>query len=208
MNKNEKEIEILYEIEKAVIYDLKNGIPKKEIVDKFVHTYNFEEQTIINIINTIETQGYLIKRQNESNNIFFTILSIFIVYLVLNGIIYGVQEFNQRDNILQCETMESDLNSMKKEINSMEANLRNLEYENKEINRKISLTYNQSQYNKMVDTYNKNITSYDTIFKIYNKKIDKHNDLANEYNELAKTAYSRWWLFPFPVPSKKSSLIN
>lgn len=203
-----KEIELLLAIERTIINDLRNGISKKEIVDKFIQNYNFEEQTIINFINTIENKGYLVKREEESNNIFFTILSIFIVYLVLNGIIYGIQEFNQRDNVLECETMEKDLNSMKKEINSIEDNLKNLENKNKEINRKISITYDKNEYNKMADNYNKNISSYDTIFKIYNNKIDEYNDLANKYNELAKTAYSRWWLFPFPVPSKKSSLIN
>lgn len=39
-------------------------------------------------------------------------------------------------------------------------------------------------------------------YEAYRMLIDKHNALTQEYNELAPSAYRRWWLLPFPIPSR------
>ena len=60
----------------------------------------------------------------------------------------------------------------------------------------------------LVDEYNKNVPTYNNMINIEKEKIDTYNELVNKYNTLAKNAYSRWWLLPFPIPGSHSPHIN
>ena len=58
-----------------------------------------------------------------------------------------------------------------------------------------------------IDEYNKNVPKYKYMIELQKEKYEKYNRLVSEYNTIAKYAYSRWWLLPFPIPGSMNQYI-
>ncbi len=205
------EDEKLVELLNWINSELANGKTRGDIVKQLANDES-DPSDIEKLIDTaIEFQKIQIENANKKNSgippFIISILSLIIMFAVLNGVIYGAQEIYYWNDIKKCESMETKLKSLKIEISKIEEfvqlrknkldKIRQLE---QEIKQGLSKDYNK--YQKMIDSYNLNNNTYKKYMKDYDSLIVQHNKIAREYNDLAKNAYSRWWLLPIPLPSK------
>jgi len=204
------EDEKLVELLNWINSELANGKTRNEIV-KQLSNNELNPNDIEKLIDTaIEFQKIQMKNNKKNGAIppfIMYILSLIIMFTVLNGIIYGAQEIYYWNDVKKCESMKVKLKNLKKEINKIEdfINFRKTKLDRinqltKEIKQGLSKDY--TKYKKMVNEYNSKIPKYKKSMNEYDSLIVEYNKVTREYNELAKDAYSRWLLLPIPLPSK------
>lgn len=187
--------------------ELRDGKSKTSISDYLIHNFNFNYEQANTLINNVEQANH---KSNKSS--FKTIISSLIIFVFINGALWIGQELYYKEDINKCENIKTELLSLEKELHDLKNNLAIIENKKKDIE-KINVLNNYSkispkEYNMLVDEYNKNVPTYNNMINIEKEKIDTYNELVNKYNTLAKNAYSRWWLLPFPIPGSHSPHIN
>lgn len=100
------------------------------------------------------------------------LLGLALIFAILNGVLYGLQEIYHYSDVKKCENMEKELESIKEQV----------------------------EYYEHIGAMQGGLDKRD--YYEYSHLIEKHNALVAEYNELASSAYSRFWLLPFPAPSR------
>ncbi len=145
----------------------------KELNEKFGLEKDFATKLVEEVIEIRATKVESVKSGGGTGGLFAGILSLVGVFVVLNGVLYFGQELYYWNDVKKCETMELRINEFKNEASEIEKMMKNGEI------------YLQAD----------KIKRYDFI-------IAEHNELVREYNELAKSAYSRWWLLPIPLPKR------
>jgi hypothetical protein len=187
--------------------ELRNGKSKIGIIEYLTHNLNFNYEQANILINKVEQENF---KSNKS--LFKTIISPLIIFIFVNATLWIGQELYFKEDMNKCENIKIELFILEKELHDLKNNLSIIEDKKKDID-KLTILNNYSkvspkEYNMLVDEYNKNVPKYNNMINIEKEKIDKYNELINEYNTLAKNAYSRWWLLPFPMPGNHSPHIN
>lgn len=95
---------------------------------------------------------------------------VIVVFIALNGILYGIQEIAAADDKRAVRELEVTMTNWEREINAIESRARAFGGVTPE---------EAKRYEWLVQQFNANVPTY---------------------NELAKKAYSRWWLLPIPLP--------
>lgn len=191
---------------------LDNGKTKEDVISILVKSSSdTDEETALKIVNAA------IKYKRDMNKYTFggmpPIITLLLAYVILNVLIYGGQELYYWNDVKKCEQMEKQLAETKQEVKGIEDWMTQRKYNLKKINDlqkdiEQGQTNDLGKYQELVDKYNANQTQFKHNLKEHTQKIDKYNDIVNEYNSIAKDAYSRWWLFPFPLPVHKPMHIN
>ncbi|MCG3706234.1 hypothetical protein L5F43_06975 [Aliarcobacter butzleri] len=187
--------------------ELGDGKSKISIIEYLTHNLNFNYEQANTLINKVERANL---KSNKS--LFKTIIFPLILFIFVNAALWIGQEVYYKEDMNKCENIKTELLSLEKELHDLKNNLAIIENKKKDIE-KINISNNYSkvspkEYNMLVDEYNKNVPIYNNMMNIEKEKIDLYNELVNEYNILAKNAYSRWWLLPFPIPGSHSPHIN
>lgn len=201
------------EFEEMLIWinnQLANGKTKDDIVKQLLSEDTTAESINKMIDAAIQYKTMKAKENNSGGGIppfIMSILSLIIMFGVLNGVIYGGQEIYYWNDVKKCELMEVELKDLEIEVNKIEdfINFRKTKVDRinqleKEIKQGLSKDY--TKYKQMIDEYNSNMSRYKKSMDEYDNLIVKYNKITREYNDLAKSAYSRWWLLPIPLPSK------
>ena len=135
------------------------------------------------------------------------VIGVILMYGVLNGALYVGQDFLARDDVARAEALEARLGGLGLEIDSIAAWLEGMERESATI---ASMGQqggrgSYQEYNARVDRWN-NVTlpAINRLAARHDSLIDVHNGLVDEYNAVARTAYSRWWLIPVPMPGGRA----
>lgn len=102
----------------------------------------------------------------------FSLATLAIGFVILNGLLYGVQEIYHYSDVKKCDKMHQEIESIKERVEILE------------------------RIGEMQGGLN------GSDYYEYSYLIEKHNTLVAEYNDLASSAYSRFWLLPFPIPSR------
>lgn len=207
-DKSKKIIETLVSFIKT---ELNKGTSKGEIINHLVNNVGLPKETITTLVNNFNIE----KKKNSSgiSNIVTSLISIVIVYLGLNGLLWLGQEIYHKNDVKQCEQMEQKINQLKQESYALEKILQMRERKHKEIlalqqELQIGIKTNYVRYSSLVDSYNNETQEYTKQLDTYNAMIDQHNEIVNKYNSLVKSAYSRWWLIPIPIPGSHHTQIH
>lgn len=105
-----------------------------------------------------------------------SLVALAIGFGLLNGALWVIQEVYHYRDTKRCEGIKLVMQDIKRDIDR---------YESNSYIRSLSDQYTrQQEYNR------------------YSRLIDEYNELVEEYNELASSVYRRWWLLPFPAPSR------
>ena len=117
------EDEKLVELLNWISSELANGKTRNEIVRQLSNN-ELNPNDIEKLIDTaIEFQKIQMKSNKKNGAIppfIMSILSLIIMFAVLNGIIYGAQEIYYWNDVKKCESMKVKLKNLKKEINKIE----------------------------------------------------------------------------------------
>jgi len=177
---------------------LANGQSRDEITKQLL-TKNSNPKNIEKIIDTaIEFQKnqYSDNSKTRVSSFIIAILSFIIMFAILNGVIYGAQEIYYWNDVKKCESIKNKLHKIKKRTKILE-----LEKEIKQ-----GILDNYTSYQNKINIYNSNSNTYKQYQKEYDNSVTEYNQMVTKYNTLSKTAYSRWWLIPIPLPGKHTGI--
>ena len=145
-------------------------------------------------------------------SIFKGIFSFLILYVLANCLLWLGQELYYKKDMDKCENIKLDLVSLKNEVDNLEKELSIFDSKKEEIEKlggtlRVLSGKDVKEYNMLIDEYNKNVPKYKYMIELQKEKYEKYNRLVSEYNTIAKYAYSRWWLLPFPIPGSMNQYI-
>lgn len=116
----------------------------------------------------------------------------------------------------KCELLEKELTKMISEIDIkkqdigikkenlilQEREIENLEkklkYPEHYYNSDISYKKDYKKYKDLIYNYNNNVEKIKKMLSDYKILIGQYNEKVNKYNNMAKTAYTRWYIIPVP----------
>ncbi|PRM90464.1 hypothetical protein CJ671_02420 [Aliarcobacter cryaerophilus] len=207
---NNRTAEDLERIIIIISNDLKNGKSKSYIIHYLTNDLNLDHAIAKLLYNKVEEK---IKPVKPQESIFKGIFSLLILYIFINVILWGGQELYYKNDMEKCENIKMELSSLKKELDNLENKLFFMDEQKERLDGartslKVLVDRDYKDYNKLVDEHNKNVPKYNNMLIEQKEKISRYNELTDEYNNLAKYAYSRWWLFPFPMPGNHNTNIN
>lgn len=207
-DKSKKVIETLVSFIKT---ELNKGTSKEQIINHLVNNVGLPKDTITTLVNNVNIEGG--KSSSGISNIVISLISIVIVYLGLNGLLWLGQELYHKNDVKQCEQLERKISQLKQETSTLEKALQMRERKHKEIlalqnELQNGVKTNYARYSSLVDSYNNETPEYTKQLDTYNAMINQHNEIVNKYNSLAKSAYSRWWLIPIPMPGSHHPQIH
>ncbi|MCK5084493.1 MAG: hypothetical protein KAQ64_02470 [Candidatus Pacebacteria bacterium] len=136
-----------------------------------------------------------------------SIVSIILIYVVLNLVLWGAQELHYKEDTQEINKIEKWLNIEEKEINSLEKKINNQSFEIEQMESKLNNLERQgsiTSYNYNVEKYNSLLEEYNDNFDIYDEKFAKYNNEINHFNELIKKSGLRWYLITIPLSTKST----
>ena len=207
-DKSKKVIETLVSFIKT---ELNKGTSKEQIINHLVNNVGLPKDTITTLVNNVNIEGE--KSSSGISNIVISLISIVIVYLGLNGLLWLGQELYHKNDVKECEQLERKISQLKQETSTLEKALQMREKKHKEIlalqkELQNGVKTNYARYSSLIDSYNNETPEYTKQLDTYNAMINQHNEIVNKYNSLAKSAYSRWWLIPIPMPGSHHPQIH
>ncbi|MFH1867081.1 MAG: hypothetical protein ABIJ81_03300 [Patescibacteria group bacterium] len=137
------------------------------------------------------------------------IVKYILVFVIINGIIWGGQELYHRKDtqaikrldeylLIEKETIEG----LENKINAESTNLDGLQEE-----------LNYLEANGFIDMYNNKVDQYNDLLYAYKNDLDIHDDKISEYNlkveevnKLIEKSSTRWYIIPIPLPNSKARL--
>jgi hypothetical protein len=143
-------------------------------------------------------------------------LVVLTVFMGLNLVLYVGQSLLKRDDIAKAEAMEGQIAQMGEEMAQLEDVVDNHEVEGIAIDSLAmrlqgpesgfaSIAERDSvlrEHNSRVNEWNLQMSSVAAAATRHNALVDQHNRLVAEYNVVLRNAHARWWLLPFPAPSR------
>lgn len=139
------------------------------------------------------------------------IIGIVIIFIIINIIFWGAQEFYYRDESSQIKETQKFLESEERSIKALSLKI---DEQKNELNQKeIKLNNYESlgyidKYNNSVDNYNFSLSLYQSNINTYKSKINTYNTKVGEVNNLIEQSGSRWYLLPIPIPRNISRIIK
>lgn len=152
------------------------------------------------------------------------IILFILIYAIGNLILHYGQDYLHKPQIEQCELLDKELSKLKVDIDTNKYNIdlneknseaqkikidkmeNKLKFPDKNYDSEYLYSNDYKRYKKLTDEYNINIVSINQMISNYKSLIEQYNLKVIEYNNLAKTAYSRWYIIP--VPGKVSKVRN
>lgn len=130
-------------------------------------------------------------------------LSILIGYIVLNGILYGIQWTYGNAKLNKFNNLNSQLATEGDSLKSQSASLDALSSQLDDLKARLDSAEkagNAYAYNSMVEPYNTLLTQYKTGEADYNNRAKTYNALIEQTNEAGKQVPKRIWLI-IPIPN-------
>lgn len=186
--------------------ELDSGKTKNEVIKELTDTVGIEKDIATDLVNKVSTyKDVQVSSDSGGSRFIKSVLSLIVMFLILNGVLWFGQELYYMNDIKECEKMEVRLNELKKDASDIETMVKHRKMEQDKIVQlqkdiENGLSKDIYTYDNLVKKYNSELETYKNKMDNYDSIITEHNELARKYNELAKDAYSRWWLLPIPIP--------
>ena len=142
-----------------------------------------------------------------------------LIYAGLNGALYIGQEISSKGHEREAEKIEAELGALERQIDqvalwiaakmresdAIDALGEKLDQSDRFYTSSSGYQADLRRFNDQVDQWNAGLSQLEREAGHHDHLVVQYNELVDRYNTVSKAAYSRWWLLPFPAPSRAAS---